>query len=132
MKISRRRRIFLKITMKCLEKGRRKRFCHDRVNSSFWELFCIRAIDFNTMSTRASTNLAKEFTDALRFELDIQKDEFQKIMDSFSKKIENLEKIVTEKDARIADLELKVDNLATEVDSLESYGRRMNFRIENV
>ena len=84
------------------------------------------------MSTRANTNLAKEFTDAMRIELDIQKDEFQKIMDSFSQKIVNLEKVVTEKDARIAELELKVDNLATEVDSLESYGRRMNFRIENV
>ena len=77
------------------------------------------------MSTRAQTTLSKEISDLMKIEFDNQKSEFEKIMNTFSKKIDNLEKLVTEKDQRIAELEEKVD-------SLESYGRRMNFRIENV
>jgi septal ring factor EnvC (AmiA/AmiB activator) len=46
--------------------------------------------------------------------------------------INNLEQKLAERDTQIYTLEKKVVDLETDVDSLEQYGRRMNFRVENV
>ena len=88
------------------------------------------------MNTRSSMSSVKEIQDAIKAEF-INHD--KQFMDTFSKRLDKLEALITEKDniilkqeKRIDELECKLDQVVIDNDSLEQYGRRMNFRVENV
>ena len=55
-----------------------------------------------------------------------------KHIESFTSQIATLERKLSQRDTHISKLEERVSVLEVQNDALEQYGRRMNFRVENI